>query len=283
MELEDTPTQTAGQARIGTDLPSHTQTNEMTREQETEKTKRLYPNLGQTGITQPTAPPNIYQEPEEHIKRTPIAAWSGAATAGRSEHAKNFRLNKINEVQKILETERDKRANLAKKYQRGINVMSGFSYGFDIGAVGLGAAGIALLTTIVAAPIVMAMEGVALAAGGLSAASNLICDKVLANKTKKHIQIQMLAESKLNTVNDHISKALKDGFISDDEFTLILSELDKFYTMRDEIRNKITSKIDEETKESLIKQGKDIATEEYQNMLAAAINKQTGSTTRSAR
>ena len=47
MELEDTPTQTAGQARIGTDLPSHTQTNEMTREQETEKTKRLYPNLGQ--------------------------------------------------------------------------------------------------------------------------------------------------------------------------------------------------------------------------------------------
>ena len=113
--------------------------------------------------------------------------------------------------------------------------------------------------------------------------SNLICDKVLANKTKKPIQIQMLAESKLNTVDYHISNALKDGFISDDEFTLILSELDKFYTMRDEIRNKITSKIDEETKESLIKQGKDIATEEYQNMLAAALNKQTGSTTRSAR
>ena len=152
-----------------------------------------------------------------------------------------------------------------------------------LGAVGLGTAGIVLLTTIVATPIVMVMEGVALAAGGLSAASNLICDKVLANKTKKHIQIQMLAESKLNTVNDHISKALKYGFISDDEFTLILSELDKFYTMRDEIRNKITSKIDEETKESLIKQGKDIATEEYQNMLAAALNKQTGSTTRSTR
>ena len=123
-----------------------------------------------------------------------------------------------------------------------------------------------------ATPIVMIMEGVALAAGGLSAASNLICDKVLANKTKKHIQIQMLAEAKLNTINDHISKALKDGYISDDEFTLIISELDKFYTMRDEIRNKITSKIDEETKEQLIKQGMDKATEEYQSMLAATFN-----------
>ena len=273
--------------------------DEMTVDVEIGKTKRLYPNLGredpvrvgQTVDTQPTAPPNVYQEPKEDIKRTNPPAWSGAATAGRSEHANNFRLHKINEVQKILETERDKRANLAKKYQRCINVMSGFAYGFDIGAVGLGTAGIVLLTTIVATPIVMAMEGVALAAGGLSAASNLICDKVLANKTKKHIQIQMLAESKLNTVNDHISKALKDGFISDDEFTLILSELDKFYTMRDEIRNKITSKIHEETKESLIKQGKDIATEEYQNMLAAvakaplgaALTKQAGSTTRSTR
>ena len=42
--------------------------------------------------------------------------------------------------------------------------------------------------------------------------------------------------------------------------------------MRDEIRNKITSKIDEETKESLIKQGKDIAVEDNQSMLSAALS-----------
>ena len=102
--------------------------------------------------------------------------------------------------------------------------MSGISYALDTTAVGLGAAGIALLTTVVAGPVVMIIEGVALASGGLSVASNLISHKVLANKTKKHLQIQMLAEAKLNTVNDHISKALKDGFISDDEFTLILTK-----------------------------------------------------------
>ena len=143
--------------------------------------------------------------------------------------------------------ERDKWSTLAKKYQRCIKVISGLAYGLDLVAVGLGTAGVALLTTIIATPIVMAMEGAAISAGGLSVASNLICDKVLSAKTKKHLQVKMLAESKLNTINDHISKALKDGFISDDEFTLILSELDKFYKMRDEIRSKTTTKIDEET------------------------------------
>ena len=144
--------------------------------------------------------------------------------------------------------------------------MSGIAYGLDFVAVGLGTAGVALLTTIIATPIVMVMEGAALSAGGLSVASNLICDKVLSAKTKKHLQVKMLAESKLNTINDHISKALKDGYISDDEVTLILSELDKFYKMRDEIRSKTTTKIDAETKESLILEGKNKAIEEFQNM-----------------
>jgi hypothetical protein len=48
-----------------------------------------------------------------------------------------------------------------------------------------------------------------------------------------HIQIRMLAESKPNNINDHISIALKDGVVYDYEFTLILSELDKFYQMRE--------------------------------------------------
>ena len=146
--------------------------------------------------------------------------------------------------------------------------MSGIACSLDLVAVGLGTAGVALLTTIIATPIVMAMEGAAISAGGLSVASNLICDKVLSAKTKKHLQVKMLAESKLNTINDHVSKAWKDGYISDEEFTLILSELDKFYKMRDEIRSKTTTKIDAETKESLILEGKNKAIEEFQNMFA---------------
>jgi S-adenosylmethionine synthetase len=76
----------------------------------------------------------------------------------------------------------------------------------------------------------------------------------------------MLAESKINTISDHISKALKDNHVSDDEFSLIMSELTKFSQIKDEIRTKIKTKIDDETKQSLIKQGKEKAVEHFKNM-----------------
>jgi hypothetical protein len=59
-------------------------------------------------------------------------------------------------------------------------------------------------------------------------------------------------------------KALKDNHVSDEEFTLILSELTKFNQMKDEIKTK--TKIDDETKQSLIKQGKEQAVEQFKNM-----------------
>jgi hypothetical protein len=175
-------------------------------------------------------------------------------------------LHKINEIQLWLESERDVRMRLAKKYQRGINIISGFTYALEFASVGLGVAGVTLLTTVIATPIVIAMEGIALGAGGLSATGNIICDKVLSSKAKKHYQIMMLAQSKLSTISDHISKALKDNEISNEEFTLILSEIDKYNQLKEDIRSKTKSKLDEETKESLIKQGKEKAIEEFSNM-----------------
>jgi hypothetical protein len=60
------------------------------------------------------------------------------------ETAHTFRLHKINEILKILEAERDMRSSLAKKYQRGINVLTGLSYGCEAATIGLGTAGMAL-------------------------------------------------------------------------------------------------------------------------------------------
>lgn len=123
---------------------------------------------------------------------------------------------------KILEAERDKIGSLAKQYQWCINMLSGLSYGSETAAIALGTAGEALLATVIATPAVIAMEGVALGKGGLSVVFNLICDKVLPSKARKHIQIVMLAEAKIYTISDHISIALKDNHISDEEFSLTL-------------------------------------------------------------
>jgi hypothetical protein len=95
---------------------------------------------------------------------------------GGVERAHTFRLHKINEILKILEAERDKRSSPAMKYQRGINVLTGLSYGCEAATIGLGTVGVALLTTVIATPVVIAMEAVALGSGATSVAFNLICD-----------------------------------------------------------------------------------------------------------
>ena len=53
----------------------------------------------------------------------------------------------------------------------------------------------------------------------------------------------MLASSKLDTVASHISKALMDDYISDEEFKLIMEELNKYKAMKEEIRNNTTIKL----------------------------------------
>jgi len=45
---------------------------------------------------------------------------------------------------------------------------------------------------------------------------------------EKHEKIRMLAETKLNTIGSYISKALEDDLISDEAYSLILLEHEKF-------------------------------------------------------
>ena len=91
-------------------------------------------------------------------------------------------------------------------------------------------------------------------------------NKKLALKAEKHEKIKVLADSKLNTINDYISKALIDGDISNEEFKLILSELEKFQVMLEKIRSKVRGQIDKQTKESLINQGREEAIKSFQYM-----------------
>ena len=58
--------------------------------------------------------------------------------------------------------------------------------------------------------------------------------------------------AKLNTVHGHIPKAVEDFHVSDEEYKLVLDEVEKYRTMKEEIRHKHTltagGMIDEETK-----------------------------------
>jgi len=185
-------------------------------------------------------------------------------TAPEERTAQSYRLQKINEIQKEIALERDKRAHLSKKYHRAVRVIVGVDNALVVSSMGLGVAGIGILSTIIATPIAIAMEGVALGTGLLSMVGNQT-NKKLSIKAEKHEKSKTLADAKLNTISDHISKALTDDQISDEEYSLILSELDKFNLMKEEIKSKTRVGIDEETKQSLIAKGREEAIASFQN------------------
>src|SRR5688572_3069742 len=106
---------------------------------------------------------------------------------------------------------------LNEKYRKGvrfINVVDGIS---DLVVLGSTASAIAVLPTIVAAPVAVALQVVAVGAGVFSTIGRVV-NRELALKAEKHGQIKTLAEAKLNTISDYVAKALGDDYISNEEY-----------------------------------------------------------------
>ena len=146
----------------------------------------------------------------------------------------NHRLQHVAEVRSRLEKERDFKASLYKKYRRGVNVVDGRNTVLSVASVGLAASGVGLLSTIIAVPVAGGLEAGAIVCGLLGAGGKFF-GRWLGVKARKHDQIRVLAESKLNTIADRIF-FLTDDKISEEEFRLILSEVDKYDQMKTEIR-----------------------------------------------
>ena len=160
-----------------------------------------------------------------------------------------FRLQRITEIQRRLEKERNFRALLYKKYQRGFNIMMGIDTTLIAAGISLGVAGI------FAGPLLIALETTA----GVCSALGIACkfmSKPLQLKAKKHNEIRVLAESKINTVSSLVSKALTDNKISDEEFNLIMSELNKYNALKANIQSQLKGQLsltDAEKKELIRK------------------------------
>ena len=118
---------------------------------------------------------------------------------------------------------------------------------------------------IVVTPIVIAIEGVSLFTGLLSIIGKYGIKKT--SKAEKHQKIKMITSTKLNTIASHISKALSEYKVTDEEFRLILEELEKYNVMKEEVRTKTKKKIATETEESLIERGRQEAHESYRKLV----------------
>ena len=132
--------------------------------------------------------------------------------------------------------------------------------------LGGGAGGIDLLSTIVAAPAVIAIEGLALFTGLLSIIGKYSVKKS-TSKAEKHEKIKTIASAKLDTISSHISKALSDNKVTDEEFQLMLEELEKYKVMKEEVRSKTKKRIATEMEETLIERGRREARDSFRKLV----------------
>ena len=178
----------------------------------------------------------------------------------------SYRLNIIREVQAFLETEIKNREAFSKKYFRIakiVNIVDNGLITITIGAEGTGAI---LLATGVGASFALALGISGAVTGGISLIGNFFSKKA-TTKAEKHLKIKTLAAAKLDTIASHISKALLDDFISNEEFNLIMEEMNKYKTMKEEVRSNTKKKLKAEEEESLIEKGRQEARESFRRLV----------------
>ena len=170
----------------------------------------------------------------------------------------DYRLQEVSRLREELKNEIGTRETLYKKYKRAVNTLDGVDTGATALSIVLGGVGTGLLTTLIGIPLVPIILGVA-AGFGLVGAGTKFATRKLRAKALKHDQIRVLAETKLNSITDLVSKSLHDGIISYEEFELIVKEAQRYQDLKKNVKIGTRKKIlhlDEVTKKELIEQGR---------------------------
>ena len=199
------------------------------------------------------------------IRESPSAPAIELTEMG-NDQGHTYRLKVISDIQKFLEDEISKRDAFSKKYFRVARIITNVDNVLITITLGSGIAGAVLLSTVVAAPVVLGLEIGAATTELISLIGNNIVKKTTI-KAEKHLKIKMLASAKLDKIVSHISKAMMDNYISDDEFKLIMEELNKYKAMKEEIRNNSKKKLKTEDEESLIERGRQEARESFRKLV----------------
>ena len=210
----------------------------------TEMKDKIYPEL-----------PNIRETPNA----PPIV------NGGTNDRGHGYRLKYIQDVQRYFEEEIKQREAFSKKYFRIAKIISIVDNSLAAATLGIGGTGGALMLTGVGVSIgaPLAISGAVI--GGITIIGKF-CSRKATFKAIKHKEIRAFAVSKLNTVANHISKALMDDFISPEEFNIILEELNKYKALKEEVRSNTKKKLKKEEEESLIEKGRQEARDSFRRV-----------------
>ena len=144
------------------------------------------------------------------------------------DDGQTYRLQRIREIETEFRRDIETRKSLYKKYKRILTTTDGVDVTLISGGVVMSSVGFAV-------PMLFPIQIAAITIGGIGLGLKVV-RRYLQKKIKKHDSIKHIAQSKLNSVQDLISRALQDGHISEDEFKTISQELDKYRNMKQDLK-----------------------------------------------
>ena len=167
-----------------------------------------------------------------------------------------FRLNKINEIKDYFLAEIRERELISKNISKYIASLDYFDKSLNVLSILSDTISIASFATVIGVP-----AGIIGASCGFtfSITSGFVKKflKTIRNKKKKHNKIVMLARSKLNSIENKISKALMDNEISHEDFETNVNEEKKYQKLKESI-TMVNSHRGDAEKVNLIEEGQKI-------------------------
>jgi len=142
----------------------------------------------------------------------------------------NYRINHVMNQYKYLDEKRKARNSLKKKYTKLSNVCLGMEVFITISELGMEGTSIAVPIIIpVSVPISVALTTCSMILRSVS--------RLITKKINKHSEIELLAKSKLNSIEEKFTKAMKDGKITDEKFNDTEQEIKNYENMKSNILN----------------------------------------------
>ena len=142
----------------------------------------------------------------------------------------------MSEIESYFLNEIEVREQVTKKMKR-FNTITGIvDTGLVTTTIITGGISIAAFASGVGLPVGSALIGTSLLLS-LAAAITRKSFKIFTVKQEKHDAIKLLAQSKLDRIANIILQAMQDGDISPTEFHKVLQEVEKYRSLKADIRN----------------------------------------------
>ena len=185
--------------------------------------------------SEPSAPP-IYPNLDEvqHVQ----------LEDSTKDEGETFRLKRISDICEFLEKELETRGRYRRRYKSAYNTAIYLYAGAGLTSVSSSIVAVATAATGVGIIASVPFGFTAVAAGVFSVVSAAV-SKILLKKVEKHQQIKLIAAAKLSSVNGLVSRALQDGHISNEEFQIILQEMESYRDHKSQIKNRTIGEVRE--------------------------------------